>query len=193
MFVTQTHKASPRLKISRRCIRETLGKFDKFHTVAGKSGAGHPPEVTDREKRLTKLQQLRDNTASLTDLVRYVNTNLNLLISRSAISRILQDYYIVSYIARRKPQINSTQRRNCLTWCYDHLNWSINDWSNVIFSDESNFEVLNRKSEIYICRFRNVRTRFKRSQKRVDKGGIIVLGIYSLCDNIYPFYLNAVF
>ena len=78
-------------------------------------------------------------------------------------------------------------------WCCDHLNWSINDWSNVIFSDESNFEVLNRQSGIYIRRFRNDRTRFERSQKRVDKGDDIVLGIYSLFDNIYPFYLNVVF
>ena len=154
---------------------------------------GRPPKVTDREKRLTKLQQLRDDTASLADFVRYVNTNLNLLISRSAISRILQDYYIVSYIARRKRQITSTQRRNRLTRCYDHLNWSINDWSNVIFSHENNFEVLNRKSGVYIRRFRNDRTRFKRSQKRVDKGGGIVLCMYSLCDNIYPFYLTVVF
>ena len=167
--------------------------FDKFHTVATKPGAGRPPKATDREKRLTRLQQLRDDTVSLAHLVRYVNINLNLLISRSSINRILQDYNIVSYIARRKPQITPTQRRNRLMWCYDHLNWSINDWSNVIFSDESNLEVLNRKSGIYIRRFRNDWAWFKRSQKRIDKGGDIVLGIYSLCDNIYPFYRNVVF
>ena len=191
--MTQTHKTARRLKISRRYVRQTFGKFDKLHTVATKPGAGRPPKVTDREKRLTKLQQLRDDTASLAGFVRYVNTNLNLLISRSAISRILQDYYIVSYIARRKPQITPTQRRNRPTWCYDHLNWSINDWSNVIFSDESNLEVHNRQSGIYIRRFRIDRTRFKRPQKRFDKDGGIVLGIYSLFDNIYPFYLNVVF
>ena len=108
--MTQTHKTSGRLKISRRCVRQTFGKFDKFHTVATKPGAGRPPKATDREKRLTKLQQLRDDTASLADFVRYVNTNLNLLISCSATSCILQDYYMVSYIARRKPQITPTQR-----------------------------------------------------------------------------------
>ena len=36
-------------------------------------------------------------------------------------------------------------------------------WSNVIFSGESNCEVLHRKNRISICRFRNDRT-------RVDKG-----------------------
>ena len=72
--MTQTHKTARRLKISRRCVRQTFGKFDKFHTVATKPSARRPPKVTDREKRLTKLQQLRDDTASLVDFVRYVNT-----------------------------------------------------------------------------------------------------------------------
>ena len=184
MCDTETHEIFRRLKTSRRCIRQTFGKFDKFHTVATKPGAGCPPKVTNREKNLIKLQQLRDDTGSLADLVRYVNTNLNLSIGRSTISRILQDYSTISYIAARKPRITPTQRRNRLTCCYDHLNWSINDSSNVIFSGESNFEVLNR---IYIHRFRNNRTRFERSQKRVHKGGGItyVSRISIYLSNIY--------
>ena len=126
-----------------------------------KPGTKRPPKVTDREKRLIKLQQFRDDTASLNDLVRYVSTNFNLSIGRSTIIFILQDD-MVSHIVPRKLRITPTQRRNRLMWCYDHLNWSINDWSNVIFSDESNFEVFNRKNRIYIRRFCNDRTRFER-------------------------------
>ena len=114
------HKISRRLKISRRCIPQT---FRRFHIVAKKPGAERPPKVTDREKRLIKFQQLRDDTASLPDLVRYVNTRLNLLIGHSTINRILQDYNMVSNTAPRKPRITPTQRRNRLTWCYNHLNW----------------------------------------------------------------------
>ena len=122
----------------------------------------------------------------MADLLRYVNTDLNLSIGRSTISRILQYYNIVSYIVPRKPRITPTQRQNHLTWCYDHLNWSINDWSNVIFSDESNFEVLNRKNRISICRFRNDRTRFERSQNRVHKGGGVGVWSYVTCHNLEP-------
>ena len=56
------------MKISRRCIHQTFRKFDKFYTVATKPDAGHPSKVTDREKRLIKLQQLRDDTGSFADL-----------------------------------------------------------------------------------------------------------------------------
>ena len=63
------YEISRRLKILRHCIRQIFSKFDKFHTVATKPGAGRPPKVTDREKRLIKLQELQDDTAWLVDLV----------------------------------------------------------------------------------------------------------------------------
>ena len=52
-MMVREHQISRRLKISRRCIRQTFRKFD---TVATKPVAGHPPRVTDHEKRLIKLQ-----------------------------------------------------------------------------------------------------------------------------------------
>ena len=94
---------------------------------------------------------------------------------------------MISYIAPRKPRITPTQRRDRLQWCYEHLNWSMEEWSNVIFSDESNYEILNRKNRIYIFRFQNDRTRFQRSQKRVHKGGGIIYMPHTLVylTNIY--------
>ncbi|CAF1643214.1 unnamed protein product, partial [Adineta ricciae] len=110
--------------------------YSKFHTVATKPGAGRPVKTTERERRLMKFEQLRDDTYSLNDLVRYSHTNLNLSVSRSTISRILRGFNMISYIAPRKPRVTSVQRRNRITWCYEHLNWSVRDWSNVVFSDE---------------------------------------------------------
>ena len=54
MFVA-VHQISSQLNISCKCIRQTIYKFDKFHTVATKTGASRTPKVTERQKRLTKL------------------------------------------------------------------------------------------------------------------------------------------
>ena len=142
---------SSQLNISCKCIRQTVYKFDKFHTVATKPGAGRTPKVTERKKRLIKLQQVRNDT-SLTDLVRFARTDLNLTIIRQTVSRILRDFDMVSYIAPRKPRITPAPARRCtrVACCYEHLSWSVNDWSNVVFMDESNYGILNRKNRIYI-------------------------------------------
>ena len=103
------HKISCQLEISRQCIRRTIRKFGRFHNVAMKSDAERPQKVTDRRKKLIKLQPLRDDTCSLADLVRYTHTDLNLSISRPTISRMLQRYNMLSHILPRKSRITSSQ------------------------------------------------------------------------------------
>ena len=137
------HKISRQLKISRRCIRQTTRKFDRYGTVATRPGAGCPKKTTNQQTRLIKLEQIRDEINSLTHLVRYTNMNMSLSISTSTISRILRQYNITSYIVPRKPRITPKQPRARIDWCNEHLSWSVLDWSKVIFSDESNYEVLN--------------------------------------------------
>ena len=171
---TLIHQISIQLNISCKCIRQTIYKFDKFHTVATKPGAGRTSKVTERQKRLIKLQQVRDDTLSLTDLVHFARTALNLTITRQTVRRILWYFDIVSHIAPRKPRITPAQIRIRVAWCFEHLSWSVNDWSNVVFTDESNHEMLNRKNRIYVRRFRHDPTRFERSQQRVHRGGGII-------------------
>ena len=171
---TLIHQISSQLNISCKCIRQTIYKFNKFHTVATKPGAGRTPKVTERQKRLIKLQQVQDDTLSLIDLVRFARTDLNLTITRQTVSRILRDFDMVSYVATRKPRVTPAQRRTRVPCCYEYLSWSVNGWSNVVFTDESNYEILNRENRIYISRFRHDSTRFQRSQQRVHRGeGII--------------------
>ena len=82
------HQISSQLNISCKCIRQTIYKFDKFHTIDTKPGAGRTPKVTECQKRFIKLQQIRNDTLSLTE------TDLNLTITRQTVSRILRDFDI---------------------------------------------------------------------------------------------------
>ena len=160
------NKISRQLKISRRCIRQTIRKFDKYGTVTTRPDTGHPKETTNRQTRLIKLEQIRDETNSLIDLVQCANSNMSLSISTSTISRIFRQYNITSYTASRKPRITLKQRRARIDWCTEHLPYSVLDWLKAIFSDESNYQMLNRKNRIYFRLFRTDRTRSEWSQKR---------------------------
>ena len=140
--------------------------------------------MAERQKRLIKLQPVLDDTLSLTDLVRFARTDLNLTITRQTVSRILRDFDMISYIAPRKPRITPAQRRTGVAWGYEHLSWSVNDWSNVVFMNESNYEILNRKSRVHIRRFRHDPTRFERSQQRVHRGGGIGVWSYITCHGL---------
>ena len=50
-----------------------------------------------------------------------------------------------SYTAKRKPVRKSSQQKARLSFALEHQYWS-QEWNNIIWSDESHFEVLNRKN-----------------------------------------------
>ncbi len=45
------------------------------------------------------------------------------------------------YCAKRKPYVNSVQKRRRLLWARRHLGWTITQWKRVLWSDESVFQV----------------------------------------------------
>ncbi|CAM2727669.1 unnamed protein product, partial [Rotaria socialis] len=171
----------------------TIGNFNELHTTATKPGAGRPFKMTRRQQRVIKLQQLRDDTLSLNDLVRYAQASLNLNISRQTIT-------VLSPIGEAPPNVLVNVQWTFaigesligeipeprIFWCYKHLNWTEIDWSNVIFSDEANFEIVNRNNRIYIRRFRNDLKRHERFQPRVHRGGGLSIWSYITYNDLGP-------
>ena len=97
--------------MSCQCIRQTIRKSDKCHSVVTKPSAGRALKVTERQKRLVKLQQVWDDTLSLTDLVCFARTDLTLTSSGQTVNRILRDFDTVSYFAPKNPGITPAKRR----------------------------------------------------------------------------------
>ncbi len=51
------------------------------------------------------------------------------------------------------------------------MNWSVEEWSRVIFCDESNFQVFNRKSKVMVKRLGSEKYDTKFCVPRLQGGG----------------------
>ena len=85
--------------------------------------------------------------------------------------RFLKLKGLESHFAVRKPLLTVKDRLKRYKWCKQRLNWTVNDLSRVIFSDESNLEVLNRKSKGIVKRFKNEKFHPKFCIPRLQNGG----------------------
>ena len=55
--------------------------------------------------------------------------------------------------------------------CKERLNYSVEQWKMIIFSDELNFEIINRKNKGFVCH-KNTKKYLKQHIKsRIQKGG----------------------
>ncbi|GFX65399.1 transposable element Tcb1 transposase [Trichonephila clavipes] len=86
---------------------------------------------------------------------------------------------VVGLYARRPivcVRLTSRHRRDHREWATEHVNWRRNEWSNVLFSDESRFSVQPDNRRIFIwrgCSSRN-NPAFVDESVRFGGGGVLV-------------------
>ena len=91
--------------------------------------------------------------------------------SRSTISRGLLDFGLVSYQTTLKPLLTSDNIKKRVEFCHKYENWSFLHWQQVIFSDESNFKLINRKNIPVVRRMIQEKYDKRHCIMRVQGGG----------------------
>ena len=56
--------------------------------------------------------------------------------SHDTIARILKEYGIRKWIAKKRPLLTAEHAAARLKWCKEHVGWSIEQWKSIIWSDE---------------------------------------------------------
>ncbi|GFX47300.1 transposable element Tcb2 transposase [Trichonephila clavipes] len=92
-------------------------------------------------------------------------------------------------------RLTSRHRRDRREWETEHMNWRRNEWSNVLFSDESRFSVHpdNRRIFIWMVReSRNDPPPFVHESVRYGGGGVLVYGGISIDGRTDPYIIRDV-
>ncbi|GFT81309.1 transposable element Tcb2 transposase, partial [Trichonephila clavipes] len=79
-------------------------------------------------------------------------------------------------------RLTSRHRHDRREWATEHVNWRRNEWSNVLFSDESRFSVHPDNRRIFIWRDRGSKNNpaFVHESVRFGGGGVLVYGGISI-------------
>ncbi|GFV84547.1 transposable element Tcb2 transposase [Trichonephila clavipes] len=128
----------------------SIGSSDKFRATARfqRTGdvtrqpvSGRPRVITARQDRylVISAQRQRGSTARALDSALTVATGIR--ISRQTVYKRLNHAGLYA----RRPAVciplTSTHKRARLNWSLKHQHWSVGEWANVMFSDESRFSL----------------------------------------------------
>ncbi len=141
------------LNISQSCATKTIKKFKETGSVNDEHRSGRPRKTSLRDDRLIFRLARSNPTYSLAVLARNINPSLEKSISRKTISRRLAEKKLFSYVAPRKPLLKPTDRIRRMNFCRQMLRMTQAELNSIVFSDEANFEVHNRKNTVLVRRF----------------------------------------
>lgn len=135
-------KIAREVKCSRCAVQYALNRFKEIGTHENRPRTGRRKITTDREDRLLIRQSLQDRKKTALELAAALSEGKSRSVSACTVRRRLIAAGLKGCKARKKPWLSEHNKKNRLQWALRHRDWTVEDWSNVLWSDESNFEVL---------------------------------------------------
>lgn len=160
------------LGVSPKCVITTKKNFENGHVYGELPRSGKPKKLTPRDESWLFRQVRKEPTLSCKRLANEFNSRFKQVsISAELVRRSLLNKGIGTYVSPKKPLLTKKQKKHRFDWCAERLDWDVAAWSKIIFSDESNFEVINRKSKVLVKCRRSEKYLDRFCQPRVQGGG----------------------
>lgn len=167
--------------VSHTTVGRIYRKFLHSNSVERKPGSGRTRKSTEREDRAMIRVVKNDPRKTAVDVTRYAAEQLQLKLSSRTVRRRLCEANLFAHRPAKKPLISTKNRKARLSFARRFQRWSKSDWKNVLWSDESKFNLFSSDGIRYVRRPRGQRYNPKYQVPTVKHGGgsVMVWGISS--------------
>ncbi|KAK3545540.1 hypothetical protein QTP70_008077 [Hemibagrus guttatus] len=114
------------------------GTINAERKLSGRKKCGRKRCTTNRENR-SLMRTVKQNPFKNLSELHKEWTEAGVKASRSTTHRRVKEFGYSCRIPLVKPLLNHRQRQTRLTWAKEKKNWTVAQWSKVLFSDESKF------------------------------------------------------
>ncbi len=129
------------LDISPSTVHNIIKRFKESGGISVRKGQGRKPKLNNRDLRSLRRHCIKNRHSSISDITTWAQDYFGKSLSSTTIRSYIHKCQLKLYCAKRKPYVNSVQKRRRLLWARRHLGWTITQWKRVLWSDESVFQV----------------------------------------------------
>ncbi|MBW0482119.1 hypothetical protein O181_021834 [Austropuccinia psidii MF-1] len=118
-------------------VHDTIRRFQERGHIENLPIPGRPPKLNNcdlRELGRVLQQHCRETLVSIKNLIT-ADVSLN------TICKAIHHLGKRSCISKKKPYLSPRHIEQRLEFVHAHLHWTVNDWSQVVWMDESSFEL----------------------------------------------------
>lgn len=131
------------LNVSKSAVSKILKRYNEEKNFSVRSRCGRPSKVSKHTKRRMKKAITADPFLTSNDLIREVSPLRS--VSTETVCRVLRrDLNLWARKVQRKPLMTKSHLQKRKEFCMQTKDWSVEDWSRVMWSDESNFYLFDQ-------------------------------------------------
>lgn len=130
----------------------TIKKHRDTGEIANKAGRGRKRILTHADERWLFLASLRNRHKNAEFLTAEFNRGRKDPISKSTVRAVLKKFHLKGRVAAKKPFLRPINIKKRLKFAKEHEHWTVEDWTKVLFTDESKFELFGTNRRAYVRR-----------------------------------------
>lgn len=169
------------LKISVKSVHTAVKRFRETGQNINRKRSGRPRKTNQRIDNKIYAISKADRFKSASTIRAEINEDLDSKISRQTVSRRLIEKGMIGRVAVKKPLLRSANKKKRLEFAKSHVDWTIDQWKSVLWTDESKFELFGSHRRQFVRR--KVNERFKKEciLPTVKHGGgsVMIWGCFS--------------
>jgi transposase len=144
-----TRQVAKSKNISPSTVSRISKKWREQRSLKDAAKPGRPPTINEPiKKKIINLITSR-RCSSAPEVQKRIEEKENISISPPTIRRILRENGLVSRIKKKKPYLSRIHQKRRLEFAKEHKDWTIEDWSKIIWSDESKFKIFGSDGKQY--------------------------------------------
>ena len=145
-------KIANKVGLGKTSVHRIIKNYEETGSPETKPRTGRPRSTSAREDRSIKIASVKNPKLSARAIGLQLRHTLKKTVSDRTVRRRLVEAGLPGRIARKKPFLTAVQTDYRLKWCKERKDWSLADWENVIWSDESPFTLFAEGGRLWIHR-----------------------------------------
>ncbi|GBM56547.1 Transposable element Tcb1 transposase, partial [Araneus ventricosus] len=169
-------EVSEELGIAQRVISRLWQRFHDDGNVSRCYSTGRPRVTTPNEDRYLAVTDKRNRRGTASDLSRQQSSAAGTAVSRQTVYRRLGHIGLYARRPVRCVPLTATHCRLRLAWSREHALWTPQQWSCVMFSDESRFSLQSESRRTFIWRAPGTRYHQENTIERLHVQSVTMTG-----------------
>jgi transposase len=167
--------------LNKSVVSRLIKRFRERGHLQSIKKSGRPKKTTPRLDRAILNISKNDPFLSSRRIGAQIEETMGVIVTSRTIRNRLIEAQLFGRRPAKKPLLSNKNRKARLAFAREHLNWTMNDWKKVIFSDESKFNLFNSDGMKYVRRPIGKRLNPKYTKPTVKHGGgsVMVWGCFS--------------
>lgn len=125
------------LRVSLSTVQRWFHRHEETGLLTRRPGSGRKRKTSERDDRFMRTVILRNRHLTAVDVRRELQEVRNMEIGIRTVRRRLAESGLTPRRPATGPQLTTAHRISRLEFAREHLHWTTEQWSNILFSDES--------------------------------------------------------